>query len=136
MTNAITTNPQCPPVPKDVALRYCWTKPSDKLEERYQPAADWGFAQGLAAAERLAAEERQKGADEELEACVQWLKEDGMHPYPGRLRAARRSPPTLREQALALFQSWGDKHGPGCRYVTEADLLLIRQALEEAGDER
>lgn len=77
MTNAITTNLKCPPVPKDVALRYCWTKPSDKLEERYQPAADWGFAQGRAAAERLAAEERQKGADEELEAICQALEEAG-----------------------------------------------------------
>lgn len=134
MTNAITTNLKCPPVPKDVALRYCWTKPSDKLEERYQPAADWGFAQGRAAAERLAAEERQKGADEELEACVQWLKEDGMHPYPGRLRAARRSPPTLREQAIAALRERLAVLGHGAS--TREAMELALQALEEAGDDR
>jgi hypothetical protein len=47
----------------------------------------------------------QQIADQELEACCEWLKADG---YPGTvidLRAARRpKPPSLREQALAVLE--------------------------------
>jgi hypothetical protein len=65
--------PQCPPVP-DYVSRLCWTSSAASRwakalasfglspSTRYQPAADWGFTQGLAAAQRLAAEEKQKGA--------------------------------------------------------------------------
>ena len=48
----------------------------------------------------------QAAADQELEACCEWLKADG---YPGTaidLRAARRpKPPSLKEQALAQLSS-------------------------------
>jgi hypothetical protein len=42
----------------------------------------------------------QWGADQELEACCEWLKSVGLHTYA--LHTARRpKPPSLKEQALA-----------------------------------
>jgi hypothetical protein len=45
------------------------------------------------------------GADQELEACCEWLKAEG---YPGTaidLRAARRRPPSLAEQGMEALRS-------------------------------
>ena len=50
----------------------------------------------------------QWGADQELEACCEWMRECGLHPeYWRDLRTARRpKPPSLKEQALeALNQA-------------------------------
>jgi hypothetical protein len=45
---------------------------------------------------------RQQGADQELEACCEWLCEDSMPKNSNRLRNARRpQPPSLKEQALS-----------------------------------
>ena len=42
------------------------------------------------------------GADQELEACCEWVAQEGYIAIPPRLRAARRpKPPSLKEQALA-----------------------------------
>jgi hypothetical protein len=68
----------------------------------------------------------QAGADQELEACCEWLK-DFPH-FIGieeQLRAARRpKPPTLKEQAMALLDmaedpSWDIN-----------DFSIVRRALE------
>jgi hypothetical protein len=46
----------------------------------------------------------QWGADQELEACCEWLKGDGWCGSIASLRAARRSkPPTLAEKALVQY---------------------------------
>ena len=68
------------------------------------------------------------GADQELEACCEWLKSEG---YSGgtviKLRAARRpKPPTLKEQALDALR---EAESTGGLYVNgRSD--LIRRALE------
>jgi hypothetical protein len=73
-------------------------------------------------------------ADAELEACCEWLRadqeEDGI---ANALRAARRpAPPTMREQALALVSK---RMGNGqCPRFFEAELALIREALQEGAD--
>jgi hypothetical protein len=47
----------------------------------------------------------QWGADQELEACCEWLFEDSMPKNSNRLRNARRpKPPSLKEQALAALE--------------------------------
>jgi len=58
------------------------------------------------------------GADQELEACCEWIPE--MTPWDvEQLRAARRpKPPSLKEQALAALEN------------DDIDIYLIRRALE------
>jgi hypothetical protein len=80
----------------------------------------------------LATQAARWGADQELEACCEWLKADG---YPGTvidLRAARRpKPPSLKEQALeqlACIQTDLNKFGMGISTNT------IRRALEALDD--
>lgn len=46
----------------------------------------------------------QAGADQELEACCEWLNKDWNPCHSRELRAARRSkPPSLKEQALTAL---------------------------------
>ena len=72
------------------------------------------------------------GADQELEACCEWLCEDSIPNTSNRLRAARRpKPPSLKEQALeqlACIQTDLNKFGMGISTNT------IRRALEALDD--
>ena len=74
----------------------------------------------------------QWGADQELEACVEWL--DRNSPVIGgfHLRIDRRpKPPSLKEQALLQLDTLNADlaiHGRGC------DLSQIRRALEALDD--
>jgi hypothetical protein len=71
----------------------------------------------------------QQIADQELEACCEWMaKRYGEESHAmGLLRAARRpKPPTLKEQALDALR---EAESTGCLYVNgRSD--LIRRALE------
>ena len=77
----------------------------------------------------------QAGADQELEACCEWLRSSlpgyDKH-YADYLHVARRpKPPSLKEQALAALNEMEDKmFGPT---VGEK---LIRRALEALPDEQ
>ena len=70
------------------------------------------------------------GADQELEACCEWLKvKEWIHPeFSDELRAARRPKPlSLKEKALLQLDTLNadlGMHGLGC------DLSQIRRALE------
>ncbi len=72
----------------------------------------------------------QWGADQELEACIEWLKEmelvgEGDVSF---LRDDRRpKPPSLKEQALALIDSCND---PDNDYLDDEAMATIRRALE------
>ena len=82
------------------------------------------------------------GADQELEACCEWLDEGCYNPYyiPKQLRAARRAarrpkPPSLKEQALqALENADGADHPVVATVLTADQHALIRKALEQLND--
>ena len=76
------------------------------------------------------------GADQELEACCEWVSQFNYddYSYQERLRAARRrpKPPSLKEQALAeldLLKANATVHGLGF------DAAAIRRALEALPDD-
>jgi hypothetical protein len=71
------------------------------------------------------------GADQELEACVDWLIENQNPRWAHVLQAARRpKPPSLKEQALArLAELESDEPGYG------AGIATIRRALEALSDD-
>ena len=82
----------------------------------------------------------QKIADQELEACCEWLHSSlpgyDKH-YADYLRAARRpTPPSLKEQALQALCRFDDTEGhEGLtpEQIAE-DFVLIRRALESLPD--
>jgi hypothetical protein len=81
----------------------------------------------------------QWGADQELEACCQWLEDvdcEDPQETAKRLRAARRSkPPSLKEQALAELERvdmlWDTNE---FSKETLGALDTIRRALEQLDD--
>jgi hypothetical protein len=101
------TTPQ-PPITPPPELRSKWfneAPKTDLYDYIIEQAAQWG-------------------ADQELEACCEWLDYNcpsvGVH----HLRAARRpKPPSLKEQALALIN--GNKP-----YLDDTAMDIIRRALE------
>ena len=74
----------------------------------------------------------QWGADQELNACCEWLQDPELNVDTYKLRAARRpKPPSLKEQALLQLDTLNADlamHGRGC------DLSQIRRALEQLND--
>ena len=79
----------------------------------------------------VATKAAQWGADQELEACCEWLDSKGS-PNASRLRTARRpKPPSLKAQALTLIDECTDPHGD---YLDDNALAIIRRALESLPD--
>jgi hypothetical protein len=79
----------------------------------------------------LAARAAQWGANKELEACCELLRQKGV-PAWSLLRLHRRpKPPSLKEQALAALED-GDT-GPGAS-LTSNEVDIIRRALEQLDD--
>ena len=69
----------------------------------------------------------QWGADQELEACCEWLQDPDLNVDTYKLRAARRpKPPSLKEQALEVLER-------SC-FVNPRDAITIRRALEQLDD--
>jgi hypothetical protein len=83
----------------------------------------------------IALEAAQWGADQELEACCEWLEQQtlcGHRDLIPSLRAARRpKPPSLKEQSLALIDGCND---PDNDYLDDNALATIRRALESIND--
>jgi hypothetical protein len=80
---------------------------------------------------KTATELAQQVADQELEACCQWLKaKHWVEPeFSEELRAARRpKSPSLKEQALEVVT------GLQKRVDLQCDLSLLRRALEQLND--
>jgi hypothetical protein len=88
----------------------------------------------------IAAQAAQWGADQELEACCEWVRQrrclvGGSRPWitPSEvgLRAARRpKPPSLKEQALTSLRRIQDNE------ATYLDAEHIRRALEQLSDHK
>jgi hypothetical protein len=81
----------------------------------------------------LARHAAQWGADQELEACCEWIPK--WTPWDAdQLRAARRpKPPSLKEQALECLKSIND----ACEsegFSRSDDTDIIRRALEQLDD--
>ena len=64
----------------------------------------------------------QAGADQELEACAEWLSERTVC-MADQLRSARRPKPSFKEQALAVLDDCSDR-------LDSAHENTIRRALE------
>ena len=74
-------------------------------------ASQWGWEQHGAANEA----ELQQRSDQELEACCEWLVQEGYIDAPCRLRTARRpKPPSLKDQALEAAQRFYAKGHESC----------------------
>jgi hypothetical protein len=81
----------------------------------------------------LARQAARWGADQELEACCEWFKEEGWNScHPEALRAARRprpKAPSLKAQALAeLVDAYDEDRIDDSTYDT------IRRALKQLDD--
>ena len=97
---------------------------------------EWTQNRGYSCADELwdylAAQAAQWGADQELEACIEWFQsfycmETWMQKDLAKLRDRRRpKPPSLKEQALDALR---EAESSGCLYVNgRSD--TIRKALE------
>jgi len=72
----------------------------------------------------------QWGADQELEACCEWLQDPDLNVDTYKLRTARRpKPPSLKEQALDVLHLSFDRG-----YLKEEAADTIRRALEQLDD--
>jgi hypothetical protein len=107
------------------------TPPPGLVEQWRQEAIDdpfQSFSQGLAISAA------QWGADQELDACCEWLERWCRGEHPGgitNLREARRpKPQPLREQAMEALERMHD----ACLMTFDSD--IIRRALEALPDER
>jgi hypothetical protein len=81
----------------------------------------------------LARQAAQWGADQELEACIDWMKRMGYWGDDGKaipaLRAARRpKPPSLKEQAMLALNKLPPNRDCGVAHD------IIRRALEQLDD--
>ena len=89
--------------------------------ERREPSGWVGYC--------IATQAARWGADQELEACCEWVSDDLAYDVADRLRAARRpKPPSLKEQALEVVT------GLEKRWDLQCDLTLLRRALEQLDD--
>ena len=80
----------------------------------------------------IATRAAQWGADQELEACCEWLDREGWSGESRQLRAARRpKSPSLKEQACKLLESYGTS---GVK-LTADQCDTIRRALEALPDD-
>ena len=115
------------------------TPPTELVDKWYD---EWLNADDLTHLDtRVAILAARWGADQELEACCEWLRKDsdanelvGLHAVylDHNLRAARRpKPPTLKEQALAGFERvLSQLYSPEARKGLEAECKTIRRAIE------
>lgn len=106
--------------------------PPPELVEQWYASADNASEDAILGVSNRAA---QWGADQELDACCEWLAADHTPVLGQRLRAARRpKPPSLKEQALANTNAI--LNDPNRALLTEvrAALELNRRALEALND--
>ena len=103
--------------------------PPPELVEQWE--ADWhcsGNTNGNGFTYFVATRAAQWGADQELEACCEWLPDVGE--MRAMLHAVRRpKPPSLKEQALDVLHLSFDRG-----YLKEEAADTIRRALEQLPD--
>jgi hypothetical protein len=107
--------------------------PPPELVEKW-----WGDKPSGTSIARLATQSAQWGADQELEACCEWLDTEKILTKDGgyirKLRDARRpKPPSLKEQALEALQFVDEKLDLPLHNHCNA-IHTIRRALEALDD--
>ena len=99
------------------------TPPPELVEQWF--AEQRGLSE--ASRQQITTRAAQWGADQELEACCEWLDREGWSGESRQLRAARRpKPSSLKEQALKVLSETELRHE-----WTMADEDIIRRALEQ-----
>jgi hypothetical protein len=100
--------------------------PPPELVQQWREQAPRCRDSGIAREDWLITRAAQWGADQELEACCEWLEDwVGNDSYAIPMRAARRpKPPSLKEQALAAAAELEGFKG----------VDIIRRALEQLPD--
>ena len=106
------------------------TPPPELVEEWFMDQR--GLSQ--ASRQHIATQAARWGADQELEACCEWLRENGLFETRiGHLRAARRpKPPSLKEQAYDALDTY--IYGEPDPKDKERTYNTIRRALEQLND--
>ena len=104
------------------------TPPPPELVQQWR---NEGYGLPGTISEYIATHAAQWGADQELEACCEWLEREGWSGESRQLRIARRpKPPSLKEQALALIN-----HDPANQpFLSDKGIDTIRRALEQLPD--
>ncbi len=115
--------------PNDHQIRSSSVWPSVELVHQWFGIWQSGDDEELSFADFVIPRAAQWGADQELEACCEWLEQNqGRWEIPVSLRAARRpKPPSLKEQALAALERYEAEEW--CEEMT-FDSSIIRRALK------
>jgi hypothetical protein len=108
--------------------------PSPELRDHWRREASRSYDGGVCHEQWFMARAAQWGADQELEACCEWLDDtdcEDPQEVAQRLRAARRpKPPSLKEQALEKLMNLEQGINP----PSFNDYNTIRRALEQLND--
>ena len=115
---AAMTHPITPPIELVAQWRHEWVYANPNL-----PSEPYHY---------IATQAAQWGADQELEACCEWLDRRLFgRDEIAELRAARRpKPPSLKEQAFAAFKNSPVDSDSEMRQLSADAELIIRRALE------
>jgi hypothetical protein len=121
------TDQQHPITPPPELVRQWWEE-----ADQYQDDPKTYFDHPKTYFDHVATEAARWGADQELEACCEWLHWQNLATHPElipSLRAARRpKPPSLKQQALETLKYPKD-------LWSEAEVDTIRRALESLPDQ-
>ena len=110
------------------------TPPQELVQEWWEESNHRQYT-GSEAEEYVVSMTAQWGADQELEACCEWLSGCGCESYGRELRAARRpKPPSLKELALEALSRF-DWNSHTTASEMDADFKTIRRALEALPDD-
>jgi hypothetical protein len=106
--------------------------PPPELRQQWREQAPRYRDGGVGREHWLMERSAQWAADQELEACCEWLDREGWSGESRQLRAARRpKSPSLKEQACKLLESYGTS---GVK-LTADQCDTIRRALEALPDD-
>lgn len=85
--------------------------------------------------QNIATQAARWGADQELEACCEWLTNEGLDCFPmqGMRKARRPKPPSLKELAQRILVENGTTLD-GRMELDPDDIAIIRRALEQLDD--
>ena len=102
--------------------------PPPELVQKLREEAPWGIRDaGVTRELCLIADAYRAGADQELEACEEWVEANfGQLPAHNLHQFRRPKPPSLKEQALEALNEMDEPLG----VVTARRASIIRRALE------